>query len=169
VAQQTSLLAFDRQNHAGASDGHAATLSAAIQQEAEAMLAEKRVVSSAITIQENADKMKARARPNPNPNPNQADLACAGALQGRCPRRVSGKAACLASPRAAIKTAKRRWLPTRWRPPWPNSCRPAEAARLAARRRCARSGCRARRPRPGRCWGGRTWTRTARPRARSCG
>jgi hypothetical protein len=82
VAQQTSLLAFDRQNHAGASDGHAATLSAAIQQEAEAMLAEKRVVSSAITIQENADKMKARARPNPNRNPSQAGLACAGAAAG---------------------------------------------------------------------------------------
>ena len=60
MAQQTRLLAFDRQNHMGASDGHAQTLSTAIQAEAEAMLAEKKVVSSAITIQENAVKMKAR-------------------------------------------------------------------------------------------------------------
>ena len=60
VASQTQLLAFDRQNHMGASDSMAATIRAAIQEEAEAMLADKRTVSSAVNIRENEDKIKAR-------------------------------------------------------------------------------------------------------------
>ena len=66
VANQTQLLAFDRQNHMGASDGMAATIRAAIQEEAEAMLADKRTVSSAVNIRENEGKMKAcHSRPHP--------------------------------------------------------------------------------------------------------
>ncbi len=55
---QTQLLAFDRQNHMGASDSLAKSLKKAIKEEAEAMLNEKKVVSGAVNIQENADKMK---------------------------------------------------------------------------------------------------------------
>jgi nitric oxide synthase-interacting protein len=63
VASQTQLLAFDRQNHMGASDSMAATIRAAIEEEAEAMLADKHTVSSAVNIRQNAEKIKARARP----------------------------------------------------------------------------------------------------------
>ena len=55
---QTQLLAFDRQNHMGASDNLAKSLKKAIKEEAEAMLNEKKVASSAVNIQENANKMK---------------------------------------------------------------------------------------------------------------
>lgn len=58
VELQTQLLAFDRQNHMGASDSLAKSLRKAIKEEAEAMLSEKKVVSGAVNIQENADKMK---------------------------------------------------------------------------------------------------------------
>ena len=55
---QTQLLAFDRQNHMGASDSLAKSLKKAIKEEAEAMLNDKKVVSGAVNIQENAAKMK---------------------------------------------------------------------------------------------------------------
>lgn len=58
VEVQTQLLAFDRQNHMGASDSLAKSLKKAIKEEAEAMLNEKKVVSGAVNIQENANKMK---------------------------------------------------------------------------------------------------------------
>lgn len=58
VAEQTQLLAFDRQNHMGASTASARNLSTAIQEEAEAMLTDKRVVSTDVAIQENKEKMK---------------------------------------------------------------------------------------------------------------
>ena len=58
VEVQTQLLAFDRQNHMGASDSLAKSLKKAIKEEAEAMLNDKKVVSSAVNIQENAHKMK---------------------------------------------------------------------------------------------------------------
>ena len=58
---QTQLLAFDRQNHMGASDALAKSLKKAIKEEAEAMLNEKKVTSSAVNIRENADKMKVLA------------------------------------------------------------------------------------------------------------
>ena len=58
VEVQTQLLAFDRQNHMGASDSLAKSLKKAIKEEAEAMLSEKKVVSGAVNIQENANKMK---------------------------------------------------------------------------------------------------------------
>ena len=58
VEQQAQLLAFDRQNHAGASDRLANSLRDAIAAEAEAMLQEKRVVTGAVNIGQNRDKMK---------------------------------------------------------------------------------------------------------------
>ena len=58
IEVQTQLLAFDRQNHMGASDNLAKSLKKAIKEEAEAMLNEKKVASSAVNIQENANKMK---------------------------------------------------------------------------------------------------------------
>ena len=60
VEEQTKLLAFDRQNHMGASDKLAKSLSVAIQREAEAMLSKKKVVAGAVNIQQNADTMKVR-------------------------------------------------------------------------------------------------------------
>ncbi len=62
VEMQTQLLAFDRQNHMGASDALAKSLKKAIKEEAEAMLNEKKVINSAVNIQENADKMKVMLR-----------------------------------------------------------------------------------------------------------
>ncbi|CAL8463350.1 g2884 [Coccomyxa elongata] len=58
VEAQTQLLAFDRQNHMGASDIVARTLKKAIQEEAEAMLSEKKVVNGAVNIAGNTEKMK---------------------------------------------------------------------------------------------------------------
>lgn len=58
VEAQTQLLAFDRQNRMGASDSMAESIKKAIQEEAEAMLKEKKVVSGAVTIADNAEKMK---------------------------------------------------------------------------------------------------------------
>ena len=58
VADQTQLLAFDRQNHMGASDSSAASLTAAIREEAEALLATKRVVETDVAIHENREKIK---------------------------------------------------------------------------------------------------------------
>ena len=58
MAEQTQLLAFDRQNHMGASGASAKNLSAAIREEAEAMLSDKRVVSTDVAISENKEKMK---------------------------------------------------------------------------------------------------------------
>ena len=55
---QTKLLAFDRQNHMGASDKAAGQISDAIRQEAEAQLAEKKVVTGEVNIKENVDKIK---------------------------------------------------------------------------------------------------------------
>ena len=59
VKAQTQLLAFDRQNHMGASDVVARTLKKAIQEEAEAMLSDKKVVNGAVNIAGNTEKMKA--------------------------------------------------------------------------------------------------------------
>ena len=58
---QTQLLAFDRQNHMGDSNSLAKRLKKAIKEEAEAMLSDKKVVSGAVNIQENAAKMKVPA------------------------------------------------------------------------------------------------------------
>jgi nitric oxide synthase-interacting protein len=58
VEVQTQLLAFDRQNRMGASDSMAKNLKKAIQEEAEAMLSDKKVVSGAVNIAGNAEKMK---------------------------------------------------------------------------------------------------------------
>ena len=58
VADRTKLLAFDKQNHMGASDKSARSLSAAIQDEAEILLKRKKVVSGAVNIQTNNDSIK---------------------------------------------------------------------------------------------------------------
>ena len=58
VDHQAQLLAFDRQNHMGASDRLASNLQAAIAEEADALMQEKRVVSSAVNIAENKSKIK---------------------------------------------------------------------------------------------------------------
>lgn len=58
VSEQTQLIAFDRQNHMGASGVSASNLSKAIREEAEAMLSDKRVVSTDVAIQENREKIK---------------------------------------------------------------------------------------------------------------
>ena len=58
VAEQTQLLAFDRQNHMGVSSDSAASLSAAICEEAEALLADKRVVGTDVAIDQNKAKIK---------------------------------------------------------------------------------------------------------------
>ncbi|DBA91104.1 TPA: hypothetical protein ACH3X1_016068 [Trebouxia sp. C0004] len=58
VDQQAQLLAFDRQNHMGASDRQASNLQLAIAEEADAQMQEKRVVNSAVNIAENKTKMK---------------------------------------------------------------------------------------------------------------
>ena len=60
VADRTKLLAFDKQNHMGASDKSARTLSAAIQDEAEILLKRKKVVNGAVNIQTNNDSIKVR-------------------------------------------------------------------------------------------------------------
>ena len=58
---QTKLLAFDKQNHMGASHKSAQSLSKAIQREAESILNDKRVMAGAVNIQTNADSMKVRS------------------------------------------------------------------------------------------------------------
>ena len=76
MEQQAQLLAFDRQNHAGASDRLANSLRDAIAAEAEAMLQEKKVVTGAVNIGQNRDKMKVgghcwgQGRPGCLPEPN---------------------------------------------------------------------------------------------------
>ena len=61
VDQQAQLLAFDRQNHMGASDRLASSLQVAIAEEADALMQDKHVVSSAINIAENKTKIKVSA------------------------------------------------------------------------------------------------------------
>lgn len=58
IEAEASLLAFDRQNHMGASDSLAVRLRETISEEAEALLAEKRVAAGAVNIAENKDRMK---------------------------------------------------------------------------------------------------------------
>lgn len=62
MADRTKLLAFDKQNHMGASDKSARTLSAAIQDEAEILLKRKKVVNGAVNIQTNSDSIKVEDR-----------------------------------------------------------------------------------------------------------
>ena len=60
IDAQAQLLAFDRRNHAGASEALAANLQLAIREEAEELLSEKRVISGAVNIRTNKEKMKVR-------------------------------------------------------------------------------------------------------------
>ena len=57
VEKEASLLAFDRRNHAGASDALASQLKEAVTEEAEALMAEKHTTSSAINIKDNEARM----------------------------------------------------------------------------------------------------------------
>ena len=61
VGQQAQLLAFDRQNHMGASDRLASNLQIAIAEEADALMQDKHVVNSAINIAENKSKIRVGA------------------------------------------------------------------------------------------------------------
>ena len=102
VAEQTQLLAFDRQNHMGASDTSAASLTAAIREEAEALLADKRVVQvgrSAAWYEHAADEGAA-----------QRSTECGGRIAFWLPitaseaqRLVFGKMTCLL---AAMRSAR---------------------------------------------------------------
>jgi len=56
VDHQAQLLAFDRQNHMGASDRQASNLQLAIAEEADAQMQEKRVVNSAVNMQRTRQK-----------------------------------------------------------------------------------------------------------------
>lgn len=58
VDHQAELLAFDRQNHMGASHRLASNLQAAIAEEADALMHDKHVVNSAVNIAENKSKIK---------------------------------------------------------------------------------------------------------------
>lgn len=60
IEREAALLAFDRQNHAGASEGLTARLKQAIGEEAEALLADKRTAAGAVNIREHEERMKAR-------------------------------------------------------------------------------------------------------------
>lgn len=59
IEQEAALLAFDRQNHAGASRELTDKLRQAVSEEAEALLADKRTATSAINIKDNEARMKA--------------------------------------------------------------------------------------------------------------
>ena len=65
VDSQAEVAAFDRQNHAGASEALAGALREAIKEGAAELMREKRVVSSAINIRTNKEKMKVHAAPRP--------------------------------------------------------------------------------------------------------
>jgi len=67
VAEQTKLLAFDKQNHMGASHKSAQSLSKAIQRETELMLNDKGVLTGTVNIQTNADSIKVPSPPPPPP------------------------------------------------------------------------------------------------------
>jgi nitric oxide synthase-interacting protein len=58
IDHEASLLAFDRQNHAGASAELASKLKAAVNEEAELLLADKRTAAGAINIKDNEQRMK---------------------------------------------------------------------------------------------------------------
>lgn len=60
VEEQSRLVAFDRQNHMGATDKLAKSIKTALQEEAEQILADRTLISGAVTIQEHADRMKVR-------------------------------------------------------------------------------------------------------------
>lgn len=62
IEREAALLAFDRQNHMGASESLAARLKETISEEAEALLAEKRVASGAVNIKDNEERMKVSSR-----------------------------------------------------------------------------------------------------------
>lgn len=58
IEQEAALLAFDRQNHAGASKELATKLHEAVSTEAEALMAEKRTATGVVNIRDNEQMMK---------------------------------------------------------------------------------------------------------------
>jgi hypothetical protein len=58
IDQEAALLAFDRQNHMGASEQLAKKLRQTISEEAEVMLADKHTAAGAVNIRANAERMK---------------------------------------------------------------------------------------------------------------
>ncbi|KAK9815795.1 hypothetical protein WJX72_009551 [[Myrmecia] bisecta] len=90
VEAQSRLLAFDRQNHMGASASAARLIKEAIQEEAEAHLSDKKVVNSEVTIKENVDKIKEmRAFWLPSKTPEARVLLDKPDMSTYCP--ASGK------------------------------------------------------------------------------
>ena len=61
IESEAALLAFDRQNHMGASEALASRLRETIAEEAEALLADKHCVTGVNNIGDNRDRMKVRA------------------------------------------------------------------------------------------------------------
>ena len=58
INEEASLLAFDRQNHMGASEQLAKKLRQTISEEVEVMLADKRTTAGAVNIRANAERMQ---------------------------------------------------------------------------------------------------------------
>jgi hypothetical protein len=58
IEHEASLLAFDRQNHMGASEALTSRLRQTISEEAEVLLSEKHTASAAVNIRENEERMK---------------------------------------------------------------------------------------------------------------
>lgn len=90
IDREAALLAFDRQNHMGASESLAARLKETISEEAEALLAEKRTAASAVNIKQNEDRMKEmRAFWLPSKTPEARALLDKPSMETLCP--ASGK------------------------------------------------------------------------------
>ncbi|KAL6769034.1 hypothetical protein ACKKBF_B17225 [Auxenochlorella protothecoides x Auxenochlorella symbiontica] len=90
IEAEAAVLAFDRQNHAGASAGAAARLTASIAAEADALLADKRVASGAVNIRAHGERMaEMRAFWLPSKTPEAAASLEAPDGVTRCP--ASGK------------------------------------------------------------------------------
>lgn len=86
VDAEAALLAFDRRNHAGASDALAARLRQAINEEAEALLADKRVTTGVSAIAEReARKAEVRAFWAPSQGPEAAAVVDKPDGATRCP------------------------------------------------------------------------------------
>ncbi len=60
IEAEAALLAFDRQNHMGASEQLTKKLKQTINDEAELLLAEKRTAAGAVNIKTNEERMKVR-------------------------------------------------------------------------------------------------------------
>mmetsp|Transcript_17121 Transcript_17121/g.51246 ORF Transcript_17121/g.51246 Transcript_17121/m.51246 type:complete len:334 (-) Transcript_17121:255-1256(-) len=86
VDAQAEVAAFDRQNHAGASEALAGALREAIKEGAAELMREKRVVSGAVNIRTNKEKMKeVRSYWGPSMVPEARDLLDKPDVNTYCP------------------------------------------------------------------------------------